>query len=287
MALDFEMAMAAGSRDQPYSYTDVQTMLYALSIGMARDLPNEQELQFVFEKDLCAVPTMGTVAAWGARDVRTLGVDYSKVLHGEQKLTLHKPLPVAADVLVDTRTKGIYDKGKDKGALIVSEIAIRLADDGDPLCTLETTHFARGDGGFSEAGGDSGRPAPPHSIPDRPADHICHMKTTISQPLYYRLLGDRNVLHADPKAAEAAGFDRPILHGLCTYGICCHAVLKTICNYDPAMITQFDVRFSSPVFPGETLVVKMWADDAIISFRARSLERDIVVINNGRCIVAG
>ena len=285
MPIDFAAAMAAHDDDLTYAYDDAKTMLYALSVGMARDPLDEQELAFVYEKHLVALPSMATVIASGARDVRTLGVNYALILHGEQKLTLHRPLPVSASLLVNTRTKGVYDKGAGKGAIIVSEIAIRLAETQEPLCTLETTHFARDDGGFSATSGDSGTAPAPHPLPDRAPDHRCVMPTTPVQPLFYRLLGDRNILHADPDAARAAGFDRPILHGLCTYGICCHAIVKTLCDYRPELIRQFDVRFSAPVFPGETLAVEMWRDGDTVSFRALAEERGAVVINNGRCVI--
>lgn len=285
MPIDFAAAMAAHDDNLAYSYTDAQTMLYALAIGMARDPLDPNELRFAYEKDLVALPTLATVIAPGARDVRTLGVNYAMILHGEQKLRMHRPLPVAANLLVNTRTKGVYDKGAGKGAIIVSEIAIRLAESGEPLCTLETTHFARGDGGFSAESGDSGTAPAPHPLPDRAPDYRCTLPTTPVQPLIYRLLGDRNILHADPEAARVAGFDRPILHGLCTYGMCCHAVVKTLCDYRADRIRAFDVRFSAPVFPGETLVVEMWRDGAVVSFRALSGERGVVVINNGRCVL--
>ncbi|MEM8986123.1 MAG: MaoC/PaaZ C-terminal domain-containing protein [Pseudomonadota bacterium] len=283
MALDFNAAMAAKDENLKYAYDDAKTMLYALSVGMGCDPLNADELDFVYEKNLRAMPTLATVIAWGARDVKTLGVDYAKVLHGEQRLTIHKALPVAADLLVNTRTKGLYDKGVGKGALVVSEINIRLAQSDEPLCTLETTHFARSDGGFSTETGDSGETPKPHILPDRTPDFSYDAQTTPSQPLFYRLLGDRNILHADPDAARAAGFERPILHGLCTYGICCHAVLKTVCDYKPERIKQFDVRFSAPVFPGEALAIDIWRDGKTVSFRARSKDRDAVVINNGLC----
>lgn len=286
MALDFASAMAAKSDDLAYAYTDVHTMLYALAIGMGRDPLDTRELPFVYEQALVAVPTLATVIAWGARDVRTLGVDYSKVLHGEQRLTLHRPLPVAARLTASTRTLSIHDKGASKGALIVSEITIRNADTGDVLCTLEPTHFARGDGGFADASGDSGPARLPHGVPDRPADALCFLETQPAQPLLYRLLGDRNVLHADPVAARAAGFKQPILHGMCTYGMCCHAVLKTMIDYRADLIRAFDARFTSPVYPGERLRIALWREGDIVSFKAWADAREVVVIDNGRCVLA-
>jgi acyl dehydratase len=285
MGIDFHAAMAARSDGLARSYDDARTMLYALAIGMGRDPLDPRELPFVYEKDLRAVPTLASVIAFGAYDVRTLGVDYARVLHGEQRLVLHRPLPIAAELAVTTRTKSLHDKGPGKGALIVSQTLISDAATGEPLCTLEPTHFARGDGGFAAETGDSG-PAPrPHALPERAPDAGCELATTPEQPLFYRLLGDRNPLHADPEAARAGGFERPILHGLCTYGMCCHAVLKTMIDYRADLIREFDVRFSAPVMPGDRLAIDLWRDGDTVSFRARVPDRAVTVIDNGRCLL--
>jgi acyl dehydratase len=285
MPLDYHQAMAARTTGLTRSYDDARTMLYALAIGMGRDPLDRRELDFVFEKGLRAMPTLATVIAFGAYDVRTLGVDYPKVLHGEQKLVLYRPMPVAAELTVETQTKSLHDKGPGKGALIVSQTRITDAATGEALCMLEPTHFARGDGGFSEGVGDSGPAPEPHRLPDRTPDAVCVLTTTPEQPLFYRLLGDRNPLHADLDAARAGGFDRPILHGLCTYGMCCHAVLKTMLDYRSDLIREFDVRFSAPVMPGERLRVDLWRDGESVSFRAVALDRNVSVINNGRCLL--
>ncbi|MEY2756661.1 MAG: hypothetical protein RIR33_439 [Pseudomonadota bacterium] len=285
MALDFKAALAASDSDLPYAYSDTQIMLYALAIGMGRDPLDTREIDFVYERRLKIIPTVATVLAWGARDIRKLGVDYSKVLHGEHKLALHQPLPTRAEILVNTRTKAIHDKGKDRGALIVSVLEALEKTTRAPLFTQEMTHFARADGGFSDVDGDSGPAPAPHPLPQRAPDYQCEMPTTPNQALLYRLLGDRNALHADVEAARTSGFERPILHGLCTYGACCYAVVKTVCDFDPSRIVQFDVRFSAPMFPGETLIVDMWRDADIVSFSAGTKERRVMVINNGRCVL--
>jgi acyl dehydratase len=182
---------------------------------------------------------------------------------------------------VSARTTGVYDKGAGKGALVTNESEVTLAD-GSPLYTLGSTMFFRGDGGF---GGHSEGTPVPHTLPDRGPDAVCEMPGRNDQALVYALCGDRNPLHRDPEFAKKAGFDKPILHGLCSYGIACHAVLKSMLGYDQTRITAFDVRFSAPVFPGETQVVEMWQDDNVISFRVRIKERDVVSINNGKCTV--
>jgi acyl dehydratase len=160
---------------------------------------------------------------------------------------------------------------------------IRLKDTGEKLCTLSSTTFARGDGGFG--GPKEGAPEP-HAIPDRKADLVHDCDTRPDQAFLYALSGDRNPLHRDPKVAKMAGFPRPILHGLCTYGTACRAIVSTVCHYDAAKITGFDVRFSAPVFPGETIATEMWVDGNIVSFRCKVKERDLMVINNGKCTLA-
>ena len=280
MAIDYDHLMSLTSEGERFSYGDRETMLYALGVGMGRDPLAAKELPYVYEKDLKTVPTMATVIAWGAGPLRDSGINYLMVVHGEQKLTLHRPLPAAADIIADSRVVGAWDKGADKGAVIVTETDIRLVDTDDKLCTLTSTTFARGDGGF---GGPTDGAPKPHALPDRAPDQTIEVDTRADQALLYRLSGDRNPLHADPEFATAAGFPAPILHGLCTYGTCCRAILGSAADYDHTAITGFDVRFSSPVFPGETILVDVWKDGPIASFRARLKERDVVVINNGKC----
>jgi acyl dehydratase len=284
MALDYDRLMALEAKGVRFRYGDRETMLYALSIGLGRDPLDEQELRFVFEQPaLKAVPSMATVLA-RIPLLRDSGVDYARVVHGEQRLVLHRPLPAEGELIADARVTAAYDKGPGRGAIILSETAVRSASDGAPLFTLGSTVFARGDGGF---GGPAGPGPAPHSIPGRPPDLSERLATEKGQALLYRLNGDRNPLHADPALARRVGFAAPILHGLCTYGIACRAVLRTVCRYDPARIVGFDVRFSAPVYPGDALLVEMWVDGPIVSFRCRVPERDAVVIDHGKCSLAG
>jgi len=183
----------------------------------------------------------------------------------------------------DERVLGVFDKGKDKGAVLVTERVMREKNSGDKLCTLVSSTFARGDGGF---GGPKDGAPEPHQLPTRAPDltHACD--TRPDQAFIYALSGDRNPLHRDPNVAKMAGFPRPILHGLCSYGTACRAIISTVCKYDATKIIGFDVRFSAPVFPGETIVTEMWVDGAVVSFRCKLKERDVVVINNGKCTLA-
>jgi acyl dehydratase len=291
MPIDYEKMMQAKSEGLEASYGDREVMLYALGIGFQRDPMDEAELPFSYEKNLQVVPTFATViptgrpragAAAGANPMS--GINYLMVVHGEQRLTIHKTLPPACDVVSDTRVLGVWDKGADKGAIIVNERVIKEKATGDKLATLVSTTFARGDGGF---GGPKDGAPEPHPLPARAPDLVHEADTRPDQAFLYALSGDRNPLHRDPAVAKMARFPRPILHGLCSYGTACRSVISTLAKYGASRITGFDVRFSSPVYPGETIVTEMWVDGSVVSFRSRLKERDVVVLNNGKCTLAG
>lgn len=280
MPIDYEKAIQLRSEGQEFSYGDRETMLYALGIGLGSDPMNLRELPFVYENGLKVMPTQATVIAWGAGKTHAIGINYMMVVHGEQKLVVHKPLPDSASIVADWAVTHILDKGPGKGAVIYSDTVIRDSKSGEKYVTLTGATFARADGGFG--GPSTGGPAV-HEVPARAPDAELELPTTPNQALIYRLSGDRNPLHSDPALAKAAGFDRPILHGLCTYGITCRAVLQTYCDYDPTRIIGHDVRFSSPVFPGETIVTRMWKDGNVVSFEASVKERPgVTVIKNGK-----
>lgn len=282
MAMNYDHLMSLKLEGQRHDYTDRETILYALGVGLGRDPLDEAELDYVYERgDLKTVPTLATVLTRSAL-LRDSGFDYTKVLHGEQRLTLHRPLPPAGGLIADSRVVGAYDKGRDKGAVIVTETAVRSAADNQPLFTLGSTTFARGDGGF---GGPAGSGPEPHRLPERAPDQVFQLETRPDQALLYRLSGDRNPLHADPAMAKRVGFPAPILHGLCTYGTACRGILQHVCQYDHSKIAGFDVRFSAPVYPGETIALELWQDGKTVSFRCRAAARDAVVINNGKCLL--
>ena len=203
------------------------------------------------------------------------------VVHGEQKVELHRPLPSSGTFTASTRTVGAFDKGESKGAVLVNE-TVWTDETGAKVATLTGSTFARADGGF---GGPSEGAPEPHMAPDRTPDLTVELTTRPDQALLYRLNGDRNPLHADPESAQRSGFPRPILHGLCTFGLTCRAVLQAITDYDPEPILSHQVRFSAPVFPGETLSVDLWRDGKAISFEARIAARNVTVIKNGLCVL--
>ena len=279
MTIVYEKVMALTVPPVEVTYGPKDCMLYALGVGLGQDPMNEDELEFVYEKQLKVLPTMATVLGYGVSWAREAGIDQLRVVNGEQGFTLHKPLEPEATVVGRSRIIEVIDKGAGKGALILSERKVTDKASGELIATITQTAFCRGDGGF---GGPPRQAPAPHPIPERAPDMFCDLPTRPEMALIYRLSGDYNPLHAEPAFARAAGFERPILHGLGTFGVSGHAVLKTLCGYDPNRLAAFAGRFSAPVFAGETIRTEMWLDGAVVSFRARVLERDVIAINNGR-----
>jgi acyl dehydratase len=286
MTISYEKLLALKIPEVEHSYTDKDTILYALGVGVGHDPLDPDQLPFVYEKNLQALPTFAAVLGYPgfwARELDT-GIDWVKLVNGEQGVTLHRPLAPAGTVIGRTRILEAIDKGAGKGALVYTERTVTDKDSGALIATVTQTSFCRGDGGF----GGPPREAPPtHPIPERSPDAVCDLATRPEQALIYRLSADRNPLHADPEIAKAAGFPRPILHGLATFGIVGHALLRTMCDYDPTRLTAINARFSGPVFPGETLRTEIWSDGTVASFRSRVVERDVLAINNGRAEISG
>ena len=284
MTIVYEKLMALEIPPAEQVYDAKDCMLYALGVGLGHDPMNEDELAFVYEKNLKVLPTMATVLGHSGSLARNphSGINWVMVVNGEQGFTLHRPLAGHGTLVGHTRIVEVIDKGAGKGALLLTERQITDKATGEAIATVTQTIFCRGDGGF----GGPPRTAPaPHPIPQRAPDAVCDFGTRPEAALIYRLSGDYNPLHAEPAFAKAAGFDRPILHGLATFGVAGHAVLKTMCGYDPARLTAFAGRFSAPVLPGETIRTEMWRDGALVSFRARVVVRDVIAINNGRAEV--
>lgn len=287
MPLDRDKILSLKIPAVAQSYGAKDCILYALGLGLGQDPTDRDELAFVYEKNLKALPTYALMQGFSADWLREpeFGVTWSHVVHGEQGLKLHAPVAAHGDVIGQERVVDVVDKGEGKGALIYSEREIVEHATGRLLATLTQTTFCRADGGF---GGPRQRqqPMPLHVMPARAPDIVCDRPTRPEMALIYRLSGDTNPLHADPDFAVAAGFPRPILHGLASMGVAGHALLKSVCGYDPARLTAMSVRFSAPVFPGETLRTEIWQDGegagTVVSFRLRVKERDAVAIDNGR-----
>ena len=281
MAIDYHKLKNWVFPDRVQIYTTKDCMLYALGLGIGADPLDASQLRFVFEKDLQALPTMGVVLASPGFWIQdpAVGIDWKTVLHGEQRLTIHRPLRTAGTLVGKMKIDEIIDKGPGKGALMYAHRDIYEQDSGDPVCSVSATWVCRGEGGF---GGPFGPKLAPHALPARPPDLSCDLSTLPQAALIYRLSGDYNPLHADPSVAASAGFDRPILHGLCTYGVAGYAILKSLCANDPERLRRLDVRFTAPVYPGETIRTEIWNEGAgRASFRSRVVERDVVVLSNG------
>lgn len=292
LPLNLSALLAARIPAVAHSYGPKDCILYALGLGLGQDPLNRDELAFVYEKNLKVLPTYPLMQGYSPYWLKdeAFGLTWSHVVHGEQGLTLHAPVAPQGEVVGNTRIVDVVDKGKDKGALIYSEREIVERGSGKLLATLTQTAFCRADGGF---GGPKARKAPsaPHAIPARAPDLVCDLPTRPEMALIYRLSGDVNPLHADPDFAKEAGYPRPILHGLATMGVAGHALLKMLCGYDPARLTSMSVRFSTPVFPGETIRIEIWQESdkvgSLASFRARVMERNVVAIDNGRAEING
>ncbi len=271
---------------QTYSIRD--SMLYALGIGLGQDPLNLEQLRFVYEDGLKVLPTLPVVLGSPGFWIKhpDTGVDWKAVLHGEQGLKIHKPMPTHGTVIGKLVIEEIIDKGPGKGALIYSRRDLYEQSSGALLAEINSTTFCRADGGFG--GPSSSKQVRALSeIPATAPDLVEDFKTSPQAALVYRLSGDYNPLHADPAVAASVGFKQPILHGLCSYGVAGFGLLKALCQYDSARLRRMDLRFSSPVYPGETIRTEIWHQGKHgnglmrAAFRSRVLERDIIVLNNG------
>ncbi len=284
MPIDYDKLMALKIPDAEHSYREKDTMLYALGVGLGHDPTDRAQLDFVYEKNLKVLPTyaclLGYPGFW-ARDLDT-GIDWVRSVNGEQGFTLSAPVKPRNTVIGRTRIVEVIDKGPGKGAVVYTERKITDKATGEPVATVTQTTFCRADGGF---GGPPRESPPAHKTPDRPPDLVCDLDTRPEMALVYRLSADLNPLHADLDVAKAAGYPRPILHGLGTFGVVGHALLKSVCSYQPERLTAMSGRFSSPVYPGETIRTEIWRDGNVVSFRALVPARNIVAMTNGRAEV--
>jgi len=282
MPLDYAELMTRRTPDQGVSWRDRDAILYALATGMSGSSPGQ--LAFLYEQPALQVLPSLASSLVGIGLLDNCGWDYARVLHVGEQLTVHRPLTDSGSAILDSRVTGLRDLGPDRGALIEITADARSRG-GQPLFRTQRQLLARADGGQGGPGNGIATP-PPHSPPGRSPDLDCRISTRKDQALLYRLTGDTNPLHADPELARQLGWPQPPLHGLCTWGIACHAILATICELDPTLIRSMQGRFSAPVFPGDTLITEMWQQANIVSFRVRAQERDEVVLNHGRCELA-
>ena len=278
MPIDLDQAVGASLPSVDYSWSDDDVILYHLGIGAGNPPTDERELRYAYEGNLHVLPTFGTIPPFAI--LMSLGmapgidITLDQILHGEQEIILHRPIPTSGSVSQEGRIANIYDKGK--GALVVVEIVSSDGTSGEPLFTNRSSIFLRREGGF---GGDSG-PEAPYEMPDREPDHVVESATLPQQALLYRMSsGDKNPLHADPGFAGFAGFERPILHGLCTYGVVAKAAVDAALA-GPEDVGSYRARFSGVVYPGETVVTRIWDMGEHLVVAAATKERGEPVISN-------
>ena len=260
-------SVALGATIEPFttSWDADDVILYHLGIGAGLNKATDQaELAYTYEQKLVVLPSFAVVPAFRALVVAVTGqvpglaINPVMVLHGEQDLEVHKAIPTSGSVEHRPKVASLYDKGK---AALINRFTI----------------FARGEGGF---GGDPNSPPPGNTPPEREPDAVAESPTMSHQALIYRLSGDKNPLHADPDFAKLGGFDTPILHGLCTYGIAAKAVIDTLLDGDVAAVARYQVRFTGVVFPGETVLTSMWRDGGRTVLSATTKERGQPVLAN-------
>lgn len=279
MAIDLAKALGAELPPVDADWDEDQVLLYHLGVGAGlRDACDPRELRYVYERDLQVLPTFGVIpvfeSLFAIAGLPGLEVDPLSALHGEQHLRLHRPLRTSGSVTTTARIVEIWDKGKGASVVLDAESVDRVT--GEPWFTNRFVVFFRGEGGF---GGESGPKSATRAL-DRPADHVVEAPTLPGQALLYRLSGDRNPLHIDPDLAVFGGFDRPILHGLCTYGITCKAVVDTCLGGDAAAVAGFGGRFTGSVLPGETLAISMWDEGSEVVVSVTTVERGDPVLGN-------
>lgn len=264
-------------------YRADQTMLYAATLGFGQDPLSPGQLRFVYEKDLVAVPTFAAILCHPGRwtVAPELRVTLNKTVHGEQRVFLHRPLPPEGDLVARARVHAVQDKGA-KGALIHAARTMYDRASGEPVASILHSTFCRADGGFGREFGSAPVAEP---LPERAPDAVVDIVTRPEAAVLYRLNNDRNPLHIEPAYAAKAGFDRPILHGLCTWGLASRAILQGVLEYDQTPLRSVEARFSRPVFPGETVRFDIWREDRLCRFRARIKARDVTVLDAGRCLL--
>lgn len=281
MTINYDEIMNLTSENVEISYSDKDSILYSLGIGLGNDPMNLNELKYVYENSQSVLPSMATNFQYHSPLLLKTNINFIMVVHGEQRLSITNALPVSGDFIANAKVIGCYDKGPARGAIIEVETTVKNKKNNEEICKLVSTTFARGDGGFG--GPDS--PKKEIFIPDVEPDYVSEISTKPDQALIFRLSGDYNPLHSDPNFAKAAGFEKPILHGMCTYGIACRSLVNEICENDASKLKRFDCRFSSPVYPGETIITEMWKKDKMIYFNSKVKERDKLVLKNGVSVI--
>ena len=282
MPIDPKQALGHELGESQVSYTRDQVILYHLGVGAGNPPTDRNELEYTYEKNLKVLPSFGVIPTFGSMagigSVPGLKFNFAMLLHGEQDLIVHQPIPPEARLTNRAKIAELWDKGK--AALVVLQVDTK-DESGRPLFTNRFSLFLRGEGGF---GGESG-PKVGNAAPQRPPDGSVEVPTLPQQALLYRLSGDKNPLHADPEFAKLGGFDRPIIHGLCSYGITCKAVVDGALSGDVTKVARYQARFAGVAFPGETYVVSWWREGNTILIETKSKDRNAPIITNAAVTV--
>jgi acyl dehydratase len=280
MPIAVEKALAADPAPVDISWDESRVLLYHLALGAGNPPTDPLQLRYAYEGDLQVLPTFAVVAGAGAASGGGglsswpgLDINLHNLLHGEQEVEVHARIPTAGEARSTTRITDIWDKGK---AAVLRMQTETVTPDGAPLFTTRMSLFVRGEGGF---GGDRG-PSVSIPVPERTPDHVVETPTLPQQALLYRLTGDRNPLHADPEFAALAGFSQPILHGLCSYGMVCRAVVDGVLGGATERLRSYSGRFADVVYPGETIVTSVWEEADRLVLAAVTAERGTPVLTN-------
>ena len=281
MPIDVDSVCGASLEERRNSWGPTDVILYHLGLGAGARATDPAELSYVYEEALQVLPSFGVIPAfpmlWDMLRLPGMDVDLTKILHGEQELELHAALPVRGDVRTTAFISEVSDKGK--AALVVLEAVTRDAATDQRLVTNRFSAFIRGEGGFGDGDRSRATPPPPAAPVGPPAVEV-ECQTLPQQALLYRLSGDMNPIHADPAFARKGGFDRPILHGLCSYGMVCKAVVDAVLDGDVGRVGRYRARFAGVVFPGETIIVRIWRESDVVFVEALCKERGTPVLSN-------
>lgn len=276
MAINADVALSAAPTHSDRSWTERDVLLYHLSLGAGASAAGGPELRWTYERDLQVLPTFALVAGEGisageraptSLTLPGIDIDLRSILHAGQLLTVHRPIPASGSARVSSRVAALWDKGK---AAVIELEQVAADPSGAPLWTTTMQIWARGEGGF---GGEAG-PEQLWSVPERDPDGVRQTQTSPAQALLYRLNGDLNPLHVDPQLARQVGFERPILHGLATYGIVAKELVEHLADGDAARLEEVSVRFAGILMPGESVRTSIWRDDSTVWFSAVCPERD-------------
>jgi len=282
MPIDPSKALGAELGEGTYTYSKDDVILYHLGLGAGVPATDPNELEYTYEKNLKVLPSFGVIPTFGAMggmgNVEGLTFNFAMLLHGEQDLEVHQPIPPEATITNRGKVAEIWDKGK--AALVVLQVE-SSDESGQPLFTNRFSLFLRGEGGF---GGEPG-PKAGNKKPDREPDGVIEKTLMPQQALIYRLSGDKNPLHADPEFAKMAGFEPPIIHGLCSYGIVCKAIVDEVLDGDTTKVARWKARFAGVGYPGETYVISYWKEGDKVLVEAKSKQRDAIIISNAAMTV--